>query len=160
MRWDESLTGRRKQGSSSSFDFYICNKQVADPSQGWLGAQAFWPGRLHMASSSKMHICKRPLCWTITHGAQGREIIHFCSFLINPKLWISATAVTGNVRAVGLPTPACDEWSTMWGENHCVLFRKVKADQGFFYTAANEEGNVELHFSPWRNTQYNINDSF
>lgn len=60
---------------------------------------------------------------------------------------MSATTVTGNVRAVGLPAPACDEWSTMWGENHCVLFRAVRTDQGFFYTAANEEGNVEFHFS-------------
>lgn len=58
---------------------------------------------------------------------------------------MSAIAVTGNVKAAGLPTPACDEWSTMWGENQCVLFGEVKASQGFFYTAANEEGNVEFH---------------
>lgn len=72
---------------------------------------------------------------------------------------MSATALTGNVRAVGLPRPACDEWSTMWGENQCVLFREVKADQGFFYTAA-KEGNVEFRFSLWGNTQYNVNYSF
>lgn len=46
------------------------------------------------------------------------------------------------------------------GGNQCVLFREVKADQGFFYMAANEEGNVEFHFSLWGNTQYNINYNF
>lgn len=34
---------------------------------------------------------------------------------MNANLWTSTTPVTGNVRAVGFPTPAYDEWSTMLG---------------------------------------------
>lgn len=85
-----------------------------------------------MALESKIHICKHPLCWTIKHRAQGQEIIHFCSFIINPKPWTSATAVTVNVRAVGLPTPACDEWSTMWGETSVFFSEKSKLTKGSF----------------------------
>lgn len=58
---------------------------------------------------------------------------------INANLWTSTTPVTGNVRAVGLPTPAYDEWSTMWGENRCALFRDAKTDQKLVYKAVNEQ---------------------
>lgn len=62
------------------------------------------------------------------------------SFNINANLWTSATPITGNVRAVGLPTPAYDEWSTMWGENQGARFRDAKTDQKSFYKAINERG--------------------
>lgn len=60
-------------------------------------------------------------------------------FKISAKLWTPAISVTGNVRAVGLPTPVYDEWSTMWGENQHALFRDAKTDQKSFYKAVNEE---------------------
>lgn len=62
------------------------------------------------------------------------------SFNINANLWTSATPITGNVRAVGLPTPAYDEWSTMWGENQRARFRDAKTNQKTFYKAINERG--------------------
>lgn len=62
------------------------------------------------------------------------------SFNINANLWTSATPITGNVRAVGLPTPAYDEWSTMWGENQRARFRDAKTDQSLFISAINERG--------------------
>lgn len=149
MWWDERF--RWKQGSFSIFDL-DWYKKVPGPPRGSPGgvdvaSRAVWPGRWHTASSSKMQICKQPLGWTLTLGAQGQEIIHFCCFIMIPQPWKFATAVTGNVRAVGLPTPACHEWSTMWGENQRVLFREVRADRGLFYAAANKEGNVEVYFS-------------
>ena len=61
------------------------------------------------------------------------------SFNINANLWTCATPITGNVRAVGLPAPAYDEWSTMWGENQRAHFRDAKTDQKSFYKAINEE---------------------
>lgn len=59
------------------------------------------------------------------------------SFNINANRWTSATPITGNVRAVGLATPAYDEWSTMWGENQHALFRDSKTDQRFFSKVIN-----------------------
>lgn len=62
------------------------------------------------------------------------------SFNINANLWARATPITGNVRAVGLPTPACDEWSTMCGENQLAPYRDAQTDQESFYTAINGVG--------------------
>lgn len=77
-----------------------------------------------MASLSKIHI---------THRAQVQEIIHFCSFIINPKPWMSATAVTGNVRAVGLPTPPPVMNGALCGGKTSVFFsEKSKLTKGSF----------------------------
>lgn len=77
-------------------------------------------------------ICKHPHGTGALKARNCQEIIHFCSFIINPKSWTSATAVTGNVRAVGLPPPACDEWSTMWGETSVFFLEKAKLTKGSF----------------------------
>lgn len=70
----------------------------------------------------------------------GNNSFLLLSFNTNANLWTSATPVTGNVRAVGLPTPVYDEWSTMWGENQQTRFRDAKTDQNSLYKAINEKG--------------------
>lgn len=72
--------------------------------------------------------------YTVGKGKKlsGNNSFLLLSFKINANLWTSATPVTGNVRAVGLPTPVYDEWSTMRGENQRALFRDAKTDQKSF----------------------------
>lgn len=139
MWWDKSFTWGRKQDSSSSFGWKGCNNQVHH--------RAYWEHRdRHMSlltweearsvkgetwvhNEKYIYLQTPTMLDQHTHGKGAlkarncQEIIHFSSFIINPRTWTSATAVTGNVRAVGLPTPACDEWSTMWGKPVCSFQR-------------------------------------
>lgn len=66
--------------------------------------------------------------YTVGKGKKlsGNNSFLLLSFKIIAHLWTSATPVTGNVRAVGLPPPVCDEWSTMWGETSELFLEMQK----------------------------------
>lgn len=82
-------------------------------------------------------ITQIPVCKS--EELSGNNSFLLLSFNINAKLWTYASPVTGNVRAVGLPTPVYDEWSTMWWENQQTRFRDAESDQKSLYKAINEK---------------------